>query len=65
VYYKGKSYITEWKLEPVENIPIWCFLSEETEIDLEYSLEQAHVGTLVQTNLVLPEVDNKDFGRGK
>jgi hypothetical protein len=40
-------------------------LSEQTEIDLEHGLEKAHISTLVETNLMLPQVDDKDFRRCK
>ena len=42
-------------------------LEEELEVDLKDSLEEAHVGALVQTNLVLPDVDEQDLtgGQGK
>ena len=46
-----------------EHIPVLRLLPEEAEIDLENGLQQAHVGTLVQTDLVLPQVNQKDFGR--
>lgn len=37
------------------------------QIDFKHRLEKTHVGTLVQANLVFPDVDNKDFtgGEGK
>lgn len=31
------------------------------QVDLEDGLEQTHVGTLVQTDLVFPDVDNQDL----
>jgi hypothetical protein len=31
---------------------------EELEVDLKDSLQQSHVGTLVQANLVFPDIDN-------
>src|SRR4051812_12250489 len=39
-------------------------LQEQLQVDLKHSLEQAHVCALVQTNLVLPDVDNQNFARG-
>ena len=43
-------------------IPVLSLLPEEAEIDLENSLQQAHVGTLVQPDLVLPHIYYEDFG---
>ena len=43
------------------DLPIRSLLAEETEVDFEYSLEETHVGTLVETNLVFPQVDYKHF----
>lgn len=36
-------------------------LQEQLQVDLKHSLEQTHVCALVQTDLVLPDVDNQDF----
>jgi hypothetical protein len=36
-------------------------LAEQTEVDLEDRLEQAHVGTLVESDLVLPDVDEQNL----
>lgn len=36
-------------------------LEEELQVDLEDSLEQSHVGSLVQADLVLPDVDDQDL----
>ena len=40
-------------------------LAEESEVDLEDGLEEPHVGALVEADLVLPEVDDEDFGGGE
>jgi hypothetical protein len=40
-------------------------LEEQLQVDLEDGLEQAHVGTLVQTDLVFPDVDNQDLAGGQ
>lgn len=40
-------------------------LEEELQVDLEDGLEQTHVGTLVQTDLVFPNVDNQDLAGGQ
>lgn len=40
-------------------------LEEELQVDLEDGLEQAHVGTLVQTDLVLPDVEDQDLACGE
>lgn len=37
---------------------------EESEVDLKDRLEQSHVGSLVETDLVLPNVDDEDLGDG-
>lgn len=37
---------------------------EQAEVDLEDGLEQAHVGALVQPDLVLPDVDEEHLGDG-
>lgn len=34
---------------------------EELQIDFKDSLEQSHVGTLIKTDLMLPQVENDDF----
>lgn len=36
------------------DIPIRVLLAEETEVDFEHGLQQAHVRALVETDLVLP-----------
>lgn len=33
--------------------------TEQAQVDLKHRLEQTHVRTLIQTNLVFPKVDNK------
>lgn len=40
-------------------------LEKQLQIHFEDSLEQAHVGTLVQTNLVFPDVDNENLAGRK
>ena len=35
------------------NVPILCFLTEKSQVYLKHGLERAHVGTLLETNLVL------------
>jgi hypothetical protein len=40
-------------------------LEEELQVDLENSLEKTHVGTLVQTNLMFPYIDNQDLAGGQ
>ena len=40
-------------------------LEEELQVDLENGLEKTHVGTLVQTNLVLPDVDDQNLTGGQ
>ena len=45
--------------------PIRRLLTEQSQVNFEYSLEKPHVGSLVQANLVLPDIYNKDFGRGE
>jgi hypothetical protein len=40
-------------------------LEEQLQVDLEDGLEQTHVGTLVQTDLVFPDVDNQDLAGGQ
>lgn len=37
---------------------------EQRKVDLKDRLEQPHVGTLVQSDLVLPDVDDQDFRDG-
>jgi hypothetical protein len=36
-------------------------LSEESQIDLEDSLQQAHIRALVETDLMFPHVHNKNL----
>ena len=38
---------------------------EELQVDFEDRLEQAHVGPLVQTDLVLPDIDEQDLAGGQ
>lgn len=40
-------------------------LEEELQVDLKNGLEKTHVGALVQTNLVFPDVDNQDLAGGQ
>lgn len=44
-----------------EDSPICSLLPEQTEIHFEHSLEQTHVGALVQADLMFPEVDYEDL----
>lgn len=45
------------------NVPVRVrgIFTEEAEVDLEDRFEQSHVSTLVETDLVLPEIDDGDF----
>src|SRR4051794_26425567 len=43
--------------------PLRSLLAEEAQVDLEYGLEEAHVGTLVKTNCMFPHVDEEDLAR--
>lgn len=53
-------------------VPLWFRLfhrlpsvaSKELQVDLKDSLEQTHVGSVVETYLVLPQVDNQNFSGG-
>lgn len=36
-------------------------LEEQLQVDLKNGLEKTHVGTLVQTDLVLPDIDDQNF----
>lgn len=47
------------------HIPIHLLLAEQTQVDLEHRLQQTHVSTLVQADLVLPHVHNQDLRRGE
>lgn len=38
-------------------------LDKELQVDLEHSLEQAHIRTLVQADLMLPDIDDQDLAR--
>lgn len=38
--------------------------SKELEIDFKDSLEQAHVGTVVESDLMFPQVDNQHLRGG-
>lgn len=42
---------------------ILLVLEEQLQVDLEHRLEQPHVCTLVQADLVLPDVHNQDLAR--
>jgi len=46
------------------NVPVRGIFAKEAKINLEDGLEQSHVGALVKTALVLPEVDDEYF-RGR
>lgn len=36
-------------------------LEEDLQVDFENGLEETHVGTLIQTNLVLPDIDDQNL----
>lgn len=36
-------------------------LQEQLQVDLKHSLQQSHVGSLVQSNLVLPNIDDENL----
>jgi hypothetical protein len=40
---------------------VLAVFDEQLQVDFKNGLEKAHVGALVQTNLVFPDVDNEDF----
>lgn len=40
-------------------------LDKELQVDFKNGLEQAHVGALVQSDLVFPDVDDEDLARGQ
>jgi hypothetical protein len=42
-------------------VPVHSLLSEKAKIDLKHGLEETHIGTLIKTDLVLPEVDDQDL----
>jgi len=44
------------------NLP--AVAAKQLQVDLKHSLEQAHVGSIVKTDLVLPQVHNQDFRGG-
>jgi hypothetical protein len=44
---------------------ILLVLQEQLQVDLKDSLQQSHVGSLVQSNLMFPDVDNEDLTRCK
>lgn len=44
---------------------ILLIFQEELEVDLEDSLQEAHVGPLVQANLMLPDVYNQYLAGGE
>lgn len=44
---------------------ILLVLEEELEVDFKDGLQEPHVGTLVQTDLVLPDVDEQDLAGGE
>ena len=46
-----------------KTIYVLAVLDEQLQVDLEHRLQQTHVRALVQSNLVLPDVDNEDFAR--
>jgi len=48
-----------WKLD---NIPA---LQKQAQVHLKDGLQQTHVRALIQADLMLPDVDNQDFGSGK
>ena len=39
--------------------------TEQAQVDLKHRLEQTHVRTLIQPNLVFPHVDDEHLRRGK
>ena len=42
--------------------PVCGLLAEQAEVDLKYSLEQTHIGALVESNLMFPQVDKEHLG---
>jgi hypothetical protein len=53
----------EYEGNCAHDVPVLGLFAEQTQIDLKYRLEEPHVGTLVETDLMLPDVDNKNFRR--
>ena len=44
---------------------VLAVLDKQLQVDFEHGLQQTHVRALVQSNLVLPDVDNEDLARRK
>ena len=44
-----------------KHLPVWRLLPEQTQVHFEDGLEETHIRALVQTDLVLPEVDYQNF----
>lgn len=47
-----------------DDLPLVLCCEEQGEVDFKDSLEEAHVGALVESDLVLPDVDDEDLGDG-
>ena len=47
------------------NTSVLSQLSKQPKVHLKHHLEEPHVGDLVQSDLVLPQVDQEHLGRGE
>ena len=56
------TFLERFSLHATYNLPVRCLLPEETQINFEHGLQQTHVGSLVETDLVLPNVHDENFG---
>lgn len=48
-----------------DQVDILVPFQEQLEVDLENNLQQTHVCTLIQTDLMFPDVDNQDLASGQ
>jgi hypothetical protein len=53
--------LSAWHAMPSMFVYALAVLDEQLKVDLEHCLQQAHVGTLVQADLVFPDVDDQDL----
>ena len=55
--------VSRRKMKEEDEVYTLGVLDEQLQVDLEHGLEQPHVCTLVQADLVLPDVDNQYLAR--
>jgi hypothetical protein len=52
-------YYSEWH---TGYSPLYCPFPKQAKIHFENGLQETHVGSLIESNLVFPKINNKKFG---